>query len=452
MKLIPHILSIVSIAALMVFSCNDTVYTEQADSPIKVVSVSPVVLPRPVSDGSVVTVAYNNDTTYSFLKISNDGSVISTKFEFYFHSDYTPSGDNPSGDNPSGDNPGGHSDDSHDPSSKQSVVSLMSQYIDLSDANFRKNINDEFYLEYYSTNNFGRSTYAVLKFDKDAQLIYQVDSTVNMMGGSGRTQTVTQVPVAGTPLNDGGYAMIFQTPSMGGMQSSSAQSYDLTMRIIDSDGKYKEEVALSFDESIVISSVYAVADYVVMYYQNENTTGYEFCIYALDGSVVASGTSEYSMTIHDMLSVDGGVYMAAYNNTLSTNVIAKLDMQGNPEFVIMVDAYVYNVTEKDGRLFFTGFNASTTAQASTLAELAAQITSATGHIIMMDAADGGNMQTISMSYDGGIAPYVVYPCADGGYDVYLTRVFLYDFANVSSMYGNKVYIYHTDDINKLQLD
>lgn len=451
-------LYILSALATTLFACDDPIYTDSDSSPIKTISVTPQILPRPISNGGLAIVSSNTDSTYNFIKINKNGDTTSTKFQFYFH--------NSDVDNPNNiQNPNEKNDDTHTTNTEQisnqqnEIINIeQTQYIDISDANFRKNSNDEFYIEYYASTNFGRYNYAIVKFDQNANLIYQIDSTVNIMGtGANRSQNSTiQIPVDGTPLNDGGYAMIFQTPSANGMQFSTSQSYDLTMRIIGSDGVFQKDITLPFDENIVIDRVNAVSNYILLYYQNENSTGYEYKIYDTDGTEITSGSSDTPITIQEMLIVGDYLYMSGYNNNTSQNFIAKINNNGEIIFTVEIGtAFIFNVTEADDQLIFTGFKSSSSASASTLSSISdyiAQATSVSGIIITMNSSDGSNVETTTMSYNGGVVPFSVYSRSDGGFDIFLTRIFAYDIEAISTTYGNKIYVYNTNDIQKLQID
>jgi hypothetical protein len=148
--------------------------------------------------------------------------------------------------------------------------------------------------------------------------------------------------------------------------------------------------------------------------------------------------------------------MSGYNNNTSQNFIAKINNNGEIIFTVEIGtAFIFNVTEADDQLIFTGFKSSSSASASTLSSISdyiAQATSVSGIIITMNSSDGSNVETTTMSYNGGVVPFSVYSRSDGGFDIFLTRIFAYDIEAISTTYGNKIYVYNTNDIQKLQID
>ena len=82
------------------------------------------------------------------------------------------------------------------------------------------------------------------------------------------------------------------------------------------------------------------------------------------------------------------------------------------------------------------------------------MTAITGKIITLDADSGEEIGVNTISLEGGVMPFAVVPDNNGGYYVYLSRIMTSDAGMVGNnkSYGSSIYIYHTDDLNKLNLE
>jgi hypothetical protein len=82
------------------------------------------------------------------------------------------------------------------------------------------------------------------------------------------------------------------------------------------------------------------------------------------------------------------------------------------------------------------------------------LTSVVGKIITLNADDGNVLSSNTISLEGGVRPYAAVPDGKGGMHIYMSRYFSTDVGQMtsSSLYGSSIYIYHIDDLNKLNIE
>lgn len=427
---------------LTLFSCKDTVYSDYEDSPIKSVECRPMFMPLAASDGTLVTITADTaDNTYNFIKIDKNAKTTGQTIKLSWNmSDRN--APNQGGEIPQ-----------HESQSKQSTTTQSTTVVDISEGQFRKNSNDEFFLDFYSTNDFGREYYAVVKFDKDCNIIFQHDSTVNAMGGgmgSGQNQTVNKLPIGGTPLNNGGYAMILQTPTMGMMQNS---SYDLSLRYINSGGEIEKTSTLSFSENISIVSVNSVDNNVIIFYKNSDETSF-VKVFTIDGTEVNSIEIPTTFSLLNFLTWYKYGYISGYNSETKKFIIAQINSNGEFEYQKDMDsvAVFVNITEVDNQLCLTGFNQPSNTTLSSIEAYMNYISELNGIIVMGNLEEKAYNTTMA-DYGCGVIVYAVFNDSDGYYTVFLTRVTPLDlFSQKNTTYGGTIYIYKTNDIKNLQIN
>lgn len=421
------------IAAAFLTSCHhETVYSDYKTSPVKSAEVSPLFFPAACSDGSVVTLTSENDTlNYNFVKVNRNGDKTETSFSLTWN-EARRGGENL-------------------PASKQSQGGMPQTKIDISDGNMRANANDEFYFEFYSSNNFGRSYYAVVKFDKNGQKLFQLDSTVSMngggMNGGQNTASVSKVPVGGTPLDNGGYAMIFQVLNQGMVQHNT--SYGLTMRYITPQGVTGSEKELSFDETISITSVNSVKNNVFIHYTNSD--GYNFLrVFSLDGTLITDKTVDYEPYI--FIPDKNCAYISGTDSEGACAL--SLDSLGNETIRISTDnAFFANAVNADGVIYFAGMEISGSA-VSSVSSLIKAASSMTG-VLAAVSEDGKTQKQVKLDYDDGIACFAFFNDGKGGYDVFLTRISTETAVNMNmsnTFLGHRIYVYNVSSLEKLQIN
>lgn len=440
---------------------NNYKYGNYNDSPVKSVACKPQFAPQTVSDGSIVTITYS-DKTYNFVKIFPDGTTKTTPLNFTwsesnsFHQ-MQPSGDMPSGNKPSGDVSGG--------GFQQPTNNFTYEMdADFTTTMFLKNCNDEYYLSHYNSNDFGRYYYAVVKFDKDCNIVFQIDSTVNAMGGGpmgGASGTVTKTPVAGTPLNNGGYAMIMQAVSVGMMQN---EDYNLTLRIINTEGKIAADYTLEFSEIVKIVTVLNVNNNIAVYYQLSDNTNY-VNLYTLNGQLLGILPSDSNRSIYTYITYGEYVLTSGYDSEIKKFFLQQLDQYGQTiqDETLDVSAVVYSITEFDGKRCYSGvlqtdFDPETYDPDNYLD----YIVNSDG-LIMLN--DNGEFETpIIADYNNGVIIYAVFKNDDNTYTIYLSQITplatlasrlggqMYVYRTVASRLCDKILIYRTDDLKKLEVN
>ena len=446
MKNLYYILLLAS--ATLAMACGDDIddnfdYGSYAESPIKSVDCAPLFVPLPVSDGSVVTITQNG-SEYSFVKILQDGTTQSTQFDFEWSMSNSVSPMMPGGpDSPDDVTEGGSLQNSD-------VPNIFNQEVDieLDNCTFRKNSSDEFYWDFYSSDHFGRHFFAVVKFDKDCNIVFKLDSTANLMGGGpmmdDKTGGVSKQPVKGTPLNNGGYAMILQASSMGMAVNT---DYNLLLRIIDAQGKYVKDCQLDFSETVEIEVVTNVNNNIAIYYKLSDDS-YYYNVYSQDGALVGVYPIESTDVIFSSLTYGNYAYLSYANTETLELSLRQLDENGEVVQTIPLNAIVMlnNATEVDGKFCFSG-----TAVSDVSLLLDNSSVDATDYQGIIALASNGVMEEpIIADYNNGVIVFATFKNDDGSYIVYLTQLTPLSWA--SSRYGDKIYIYRTDDLKKLEVN
>jgi hypothetical protein len=82
------------------------------------------------------------------------------------------------------------------------------------------------------------------------------------------------------------------------------------------------------------------------------------------------------------------------------------------------------------------------------------LTSTTGKIVVIDAETKKELTTYTISLEGGVMPFAVVPDHNGKFYVYMARIFSTNVGQMGSrnQFGEAIYIYHIDDLNKLNIE
>ena len=464
-KIFYHILIFTILTAM---ACNDPVYSDYSQSPIKSIECSPLFMPLSVSDGAVVTIEAEGDTnTYRFIKIDKNAELKYTTFKFNWNyselnnnnnNHYTPGQQEENHDNNtennenenSGNNENQESPETNTPESKslkQTVQSYV-EVVDISSGSLKKNSNDEYFFDFYSSNTFGREYYAVVKFDKDCNIIFQIDSTVNAMGGN--QNSVSKMPVAGTPLDNGGYAMIFQTPSMGMMQ---ATSYDLTLKIINSQGEIESTSELEFSETVSVKDVMSIDNNIFISYENSSSVS-GAKIFSIDGELLNEYTMDNTISKINFLTYKEYGYISGYNSQTQKFTVMELDKNGNilvNQTLDSVGVFI-DITEVNNKICLSGFTQSNnTTTYNSINSYLNYISNLNGLIVLIDL-ETTEFDFITADYDLGVIIYSTHQNSDGTYTVFLSQVTPLDAMMSSYNYGQKIYVYQVDDLKNLQIN
>lgn len=428
---------IIILFAVTFAACDDEEkFAEYANSPIKSVACVPLFFPQPVSEGAVISVIYT-DNVYNFIKINSDGTYKTTPLSFTWSStaQTIPMP--------------GEGDENQPVAPQNPDVAQHNISVDLSEGTFHKNSSDEYYLDYYSSNDFGNQYFAVVKIDKDCNILFQIDSTVNAMGGGGRMgekQSVTKFPTAGTPLNNGGYAMILKAPNMGMFQNS---DYNLILRIIDSQGKYVADHTLEFSENIKIVAVTNANNNIAIYYQiSDNTCFYN--VYTEEGELINKVQIESNSYVFDYIAYHENVLLSCYNYETQQFYLQQVNENGGVDQTIDFDqaTVLCNISEIDGKRCLAGFTTPDVFNNFyTSTEAFLQSIDNLNGLIIPDIDNQPN-ETIITDYNNGVVIYAVFKDANGTYTIFLTQLTPVTHSNL----GDNIYIYRTDDLKKLEVN
>ena len=465
MKKLKYILLIFTVVSLSACFFVDDEYDDDVsnykygnynNSPVKSVACKPQFAPQTVSDGSIVTITYT-DKNYNFVKIFPDGTTKTTPLNFTWSESNSFSQMQPSGDVPSGDVPSGGFQ-------QPTNNSTYEMDADISTTMFLKNCNDEYYFAHYNSNDFGRYYYAVVKFDKDCNIVFQIDSTVNAMGGGpmgGGSRTVTKTPVAGTPLNNGGYAMIMQAASVGMMQN---EDHNLTLRIINTEGKVAADYTLEFSEMVKIETVLNVNNNIAVYYQLSDNTNY-INLYTLNGQLLGTLPSDSKRSIYTYITYGEHVFTSGYDSEIQKFFLQQLDQYGQSikDETFDVSAVIYNITEFDGKRCFAGVRQTNFDPATYDPDNYLDYIVNSDGLIMLN--DNGEFETpIIANYNNGVIIYAVFKNEDNTYTIYLSQITplatlasrlggqMYVYRTIASRLCDKILIYRTADLKKLEVN
>ena len=200
---------------------------------------------------------------------------------------------------------------------------------------------------------------------------------------------------------------------------------------------------------------------------------YEFYVYSTSGELLNYGSFPYlpdrivnivdpaTNTFTHAYAITSDAFSTDEDGTSSLlgGSIIRLDQNGRAiyEFTDSEFTQIFNVTEHNGRLIVAGVK-STYSFDSFFNAFGHNIDSETfysnlsGLIVDIDAATGGDLKTYPISLEGSAMPFAVVPDDNDRYYVYMARFLSDQIRQRSSSddkYGNSIFIYHIDDLNKL---
>lgn len=308
--------------------------------------------------------------------------------------------------------------------------------------------NNNFYCKYYSTNEL-----FVSKFDVGEYL-----DGVDMV-------TSDDTPFWGcAAISDSEFVII--------------RGNDPVMYIYDSQMNLKQQCSLPYLKYTQDGNYYVhpICGNIMIIKPSQiaDNTVYEFYVYSLSGELLNYGSFPYlpdrivnivdpatnTFTHAYAITSDAPITDEDGTTSQSGGSIIRLDQNGRAiyEFTDSEFTQIFNVTEHNGRLIVAGVK-STYSFDTFFNAFGHNIDSETfysnlsGLIVDIDAATGGDLKTYPISLEGSAMPFAVVPDDNDRYYVYMAR-FLSDQIrqrNSSSddKYGNSIFIYHIDDLNKL---
>lgn len=216
---------------------------------------------------------------------------------------------------------------------------------------------------------------------------------------------------------------------------------------IETEGNFFCTNVVSFDNRIILYNEYYPGNIVnddEIELQNDCN---EYYILNTDGTSVNSGKCE--LPIIYVKHVDDNIYIItsdiAYKGTSDVYkwCITKMDKSGNAIYTSAIDTYslLGNITIDNGTLMIPG--------------LAKNNKTKRGAIFLLDDNNSGTVKgKIELDYNQyAVMPCVITPDDNGEYDIF--ALVQHDYTNSNGNtdeISGKLFVYHTDDLRKLQLN
>lgn len=180
---------------------------------------------------------------------------------------------------------------------------------------------------------------------------------------------------------------------------------------------------------------------------------FQYYIFNTDGTSIGSGSffdNDEVIIIYDLKYINGNLYAVLFDYYNRIWKVAKMDTLGNRIFItdpLCAIALLKNFIVYDDTIVLPGYNSTDSTEAA----------ESYGIINIINNNNHNFIDTVSFNYNGiDIAPYIISPDRHGEYDVYAILRHEYDDWNdfkkgKTSMDGGSIFIYHTDDLHKLQM-
>ena len=245
--------------------------------------------------------------------------------------------------------------------------------------------------------------------------------------------------IGGTPLDDGGFIVLAQE-EVGEWQSN------WCLFRMNPDGSLCNPISADYGDASSFSTFYSVGDKMIIQF---STMTYEtiYVFSTLDGKVINKYSDPGKLFSSYLNVVNNSVYVLdpTYDQYSTTFVFHRFDIDGsNHQYTpsVVLDNYS-NVTEINNRMYVTGY--------STISKQGYNERSLTkGYVYSINLDDFNDIDSISMGYN--VVPHAVLTTPDNGYNVFLSRRFDYDDEMARNASNTNIYIYHVDDLHKLQID
>lgn len=424
MKTTAYILLIIAATALA--SCDeslDTEYVRQDKLEIKTFPITPLVLPHLLPDGSLAIMEKDSEVgatpnaepqmpeqasgaSYHLIKLSKDGTITKSPKLTYTLGQGTTTG-------------------------------LDFERSHTADINVTADNN--FAFKYIGSNSY----VVVSKFDTGAYIEEKIADITN--GGK----------FAGcAPLDDGSYAFV--------------HGKNPVMSIYDKENKLTNQIQLPyifFDAT----SKYMVCSICgnIMIINGSGEEKYEFYVYSPTGQLLNYGTyydlpdriinivDPVTNTFSHAYATIDDVWLLNENDEIQKGcLLMKLDQKGRViyRYESLEQTEILNVTEHDGKLIIAGnYTSQSLNDIVNVNDITRVMSSFEGKIVTLDAATGQEISIQTLSLEGGIMPFAVVPDDKGGYYVYMSRIFSHEVGQMGiyNEYGNSIFIYHVNDLNKL---
>lgn len=428
MKTTAYILLLIAATALIACNDDEVTYVRQDQLAIKTFPITSVGWPRLLPDGSLITIEESDNRNSTIARGSNANDSqnrMSQDYAFRFTR-----------------------------LTKDGTMSYSPDYtFNISiDGNQHHSADDEDdYYNFEVTPDGGSvfrycnpsGTFALATFDGGT--IVNTDLS----------EIVSDLYIGCAPLSNSAYAVIHGTNPV--------------ISILE-NGEWIDPISLPYlhcDESSHYK-VYGLCGNIMIMCVDEQKTEHEFYVYSPVGELLNYGSVDY--VFEDIITISDPSSNALYgyaiisdadittddDNTERGSIIIKLDYKGSTiyEYQTTEISDVYNINHYNGTLMIAGTYMSMSMDISNINDIARVMTTTTGKIISLDAESLEQTGINTISLEGGVIPFAVVPDDGGGYYVYMSRIMTSDVGQMgsNSEYGNSIYIYHTDDLNKLNIE
>ena len=300
----------------------------------------------------------------------------------------------------------------------------------------------------------------IVKLDKDGHIIYSNDNE----GIIRETDNIYSYNLYS--MYDNGEIAVLRSNIYNFNDEISVYYY---LEIIDNQGNPKN-IAYHIDRDYYWTNIIPFEDKFFLYNSYMGINGYYYdydielsnpdfgyCILNADGTTVK--LDKLNIPIYDVKYVDGNIYFTSLLGAVETDdedgsfiaqwCITKMDTSGEVVIqseIIQASYLSPNITVQDGTMIVPGLVATDVANDEGY-----------GVIYLLDDNTGKLNDSIALHYNNvDVVPSVIIPDSNGEYDVFALVRHDYDdwndFKNDGNMENGKLYIYHTDDLHKFNVN
>ena len=300
----------------------------------------------------------------------------------------------------------------------------------------------------------------IVKLDKDGHIIYSNDNE----GIRRETDNIYSYNLYS--MYDNGEIAVLRSNIYNFNDEISVYYY---LEIIDNQGNPKN-ITYYMDSDYYWTNIIPFEDKFFLYNSYMGINGYYYdydielsnpdfgyCILNADGTIVK--LDKLNIPIYDVKYVDGNIYFTSLLGAVETDdedgsfiaqwCITKMDTSGEVVIqseIIQASYLSPNITVQDGTMIVPGLVATDVANDEGY-----------GVIYLLDDNTGKLNDSIALHYNNvDVIPSVIIPDSNGEYDVFALVRHDYDdwndFKNDGNMENGKLYIYHTDDLHKFNVN
>ena len=300
----------------------------------------------------------------------------------------------------------------------------------------------------------------IVKLNKDGHIIYSNDNK----GIRRETDYIYSYYLYS--MYDNGEIAVLRSNIFNDNESPSVYYF---LEIIDNQGNPKN-IAYFIDRDYYWTNIIPFEDKFFLYNSYMGINGYYYdndielsnpdfgyCILNADGTTVK--LDKLNIPIYDVKYVDGNIYFTSLLGAVETDdedgsfiaqwCITKMDTSGEVVIqseIIQASYLSPNITVQDGTMIVPGLVATDVANDEGF-----------GVIYLLDDNTGKLNDSIALHYNNvDVIPSVIIPDSNGEYDVFSLVRHDYDdwndFKNDGNMENGKLYIYHTDDLHKFNVN